>query len=94
MKEYYVYIMTNTYNTTYYVGVTNDITRRVEEHKSRGADSFTKKYNLTKLVYYETHDSIDIAINREKSLKKWKHKWKTDLIKSVNPEFKDLYETI
>ncbi len=86
--------MTNAYNTTYYVGVTNDIQRRTEEHKSKTADSFTKKYNLTKLVYYEEHQSIDTAINREKILKKWKHQWKTDLIKSINPQFNDLYEII
>ena len=89
-----VYIMTNYLNTTFYIGVTNNLIRRVFEHKTKQNKGFTSKYNLNKLVYYELSESIEVAINREKQLKNWKREWKIDLIKKVNPSFKDLSENI
>lgn len=96
MKErnYFVYILTNKYNTTLYIGVTNNLLRRLQEHKSKLIDGFSKKYNLDKLVYFEITNSIENALNREKQLKAWKSQWKVDLIKTINPEFKDLGEEI
>lgn len=93
MKEYgYIYFMTNDYNTTFYVGVTSDIKRRIFEHKTKLIDGFTKKYNLTKFLYYEKYNSIIDAIEREKQLKNFKRTWKIDLIKQSNPLFLDLYD--
>ena len=89
-----VYIMTNYLNTTFYIGVTNNLLRRVCEHKSQNKDCFTSKYNLNKLVYFEVTDSIEIAIKREKQLKNWKRQWKIDLINKNNPGFKDLSNNI
>ena len=89
-----VYIMTNYLNSTFYIGVTNNLVRRVLEHKEKANDGFTSKYNLNKLVYYEVTESIMVAIEREKQLKNWRRDWKIDLIKSVNPGFKDLSSEI
>ena len=90
---YYVYIMTNKSNTVLYVGVTNDLMRRVYEHKNKiNSNSFTAKYNLNKLVYFESTSSIESAIEREKQLKAGSRKRKEDLISSINPEWNDLYE--
>ena len=89
-----VYIMTNAYNTTLYIGVTNDLLRRVNEHKTKFNEGFTSKYNLDKLVYFELTPSIEDAINREKQLKNWKRDWKINLIKKTNPNFKDLSKDI
>jgi len=86
---YYVYILTNFNETTFYTGVTNDICRRVYEHKQHINPGFSDKYNLGKLVYCETYDLIEDAINREKQLKGWKRQWKIDLIKMQNPTFED-----
>jgi putative endonuclease len=80
-------------NGTLYVGVTNDLARRVHEHKNGLVPGFTKKYGVKILVYYETTESIDSAIQREKQLKTWKRLWKIDLIESMNPEWNDLSET-
>jgi len=89
MKNYYVYIMTNN-SKTLYIGVTNDLIRRVYEHKNKLIDGFTKKYNITKLVYYEVFNTIDEAIRREKQLKNWHRKWKINLIESMNKDWTDL----
>ena len=89
-----VYIMTNYLNTTFYIGVTNNLLRRVYEHKSQNKKCFTSKYNLNKLVYFEIIESIEVAIKREKQLKKWKREWKIDLITKKNPAFKDLSNDI
>ena len=91
---YAIYIITNQYNTTLYIGVTNNLIRRIYEHKQKFVQGFSKQYNLTKLVYYEQYDDIKIAIKREKQLKNWHRDWKIELIKKVNPTFYDLYETI
>ena len=90
-RAYCVYIMTNTYNTTFYTGVTNDLERRVSEHKSGNHPGFTRRYNLTRLVYYEFGDDIASAIAREKQIKGGSRQDKIDLILSLNPECKDLF---
>ena len=82
--------MSNTNNTTLYIGVTNDIERRVKEHKSGTLPGFTQKYNCVKLVYYEKYSDIEQAIEREKKLKKWRREKKEWLISTMNPELKDL----
>ncbi len=85
--------MTNN-SKTLYIGVTNDLNRRVFEHKNSLIDGFTKKYNIKKLVYYETFNNIDEAIRREKQLKNWHRQWKINLIESMNKEWKDLANDI
>jgi putative endonuclease len=89
MKDYFVYIMTNK-SKTLYTGVTNNLVRRVYEHKNKLIEGFTKKYNINKLVYFELFDNPDDAIKREKQIKGWLRKKKIDLIESMNPEWKDL----
>ncbi len=91
MKQYYIYIMTNK-SGTLYTGVTSNLRRRVYEHKNKLAECFTKKYNITKLVYYEETSDINAAITREKQIKGWLRKKKIALIKSQNPQWKDLSE--
>ncbi|WP_010517049.1 GIY-YIG nuclease family protein [Croceivirga radicis] len=90
MKPSYVYIMTNTYRTTFYVGVTSDLKKRNIEHKSGIGSSFTKKYNLHDLIYFETFTAIQEAIAREKQLKNWHRDWKINLIKAHNPKMRTL----
>lgn len=89
-KSYYVYILSNYTNTTLYIGVTGDIERRIYEHKNGLLVGFTEKYNVTKLVYVEECDNVNDAIAREKQLKKWRREKKEALIKTINPEWKDL----
>jgi putative endonuclease len=91
-RQYCVYIMTNTHNTVLYTGVTNELQRRVLEHRAGKGSGFTKKYNLTKLVYIESGDDIRAAITREKQIKAGSRKKKVALIESLNPEWKDLFE--
>ena len=91
MKTFYVYILSN-HSKTLYIGVTNNLIRRVYEHKNKLIDGFTKKYNLTILVYYETTSDIFSALKREKQLKNWHRQWKINLIESVNPKWQDLSE--
>ena len=88
-NRYYVYIMTND-SDTLYIGVTNDIVRRVYEHKHKLVEGFTSKYNITQLVYYEETDDVHSAIQREKQIKGWLRKKKIALIRSVNPRWDDL----
>ena len=90
MNDYYVYILTNHNNNVMYVGVTNDLVRRVQEHKSELIEGFTKRYHVHKLVYYEQCTDINAAIAREKQLKGWKRDKKNALVESVNPDWKDL----
>lgn len=87
---YYVYIMTNIHITTLYIGVTNDLSRRIFEHKKEIVKGFTEKYKLKKLLYFEEYKNINEAIGREKQLKNWHRDWKLNLIKKVNPILKDL----
>jgi putative endonuclease len=93
-KQYYVYIMTNSKNTVLYVGVTNDLIKRVYEHKAKLADGFTKKYNIVKLVYYEVFEDIENAILREKQIKAGSRQKKIQLIDSTNREWRDLYDEL
>ena len=89
-----VYILASERNGTLYVGVTNDVIRRVWEHKSDAIDGFTKKYSTHRLVYVEFHDTMLDAIAREKQIKKWRRAWKLELIERDNPEWRDLYDDI
>ncbi len=88
----YIYIMTNKKDGTLYIGVTNDLIKRVYEHKESFVESFTKKYNLKSLVYFEVFDAIEEAIIKEKQLKNWKREWKIALIEKENRDWKDLHE--
>jgi putative endonuclease len=89
-KKMFVYFMTNALNTVLYIGITNNLERRVLEHKRGSSDGFTKRYKVRKLVYYEMTNSPWSAINREKQLKNWHRDWKMNLIMQENPLFKDL----
>lgn len=93
-KQFYVYIITNKHNTVLYTGVTNDLKRRIYEHKNKLVKGFTKKYNISKLVYYEVFEDAYNAISREKQLKAGPRENKVNLIHSVNKEWKDLYEEL
>ncbi len=93
-KQYYLYILASKRNGTLYIGITNDIIRRVGEHKLKLIDGFTKKYNVTLLVYYEVFNDVNEAILREKRLKKWNRDWKIRLIESINPNWDDLTEKL
>jgi len=90
MKAYYVYIMTNKKNGTIYIGLTNSLKRRAFEHRNGMVDGFTKKYNLTRLVYFEDTNDIHSAIAHEKNLKNWRRAWKIELIEKNNPTWQDL----
>ncbi len=94
MKQFYVYIMSDKDSDIYYIGVTNDLVRRVYEHKNKLLPGFTSKYNLDRLLYYEILEDSYSAIAREKQLKSWKRDWKVDLIVKLNPDCNDLYESI
>ncbi|HEU65785.1 MAG TPA: GIY-YIG nuclease family protein [Chloroflexi bacterium] len=91
MKQYYVYIMTNN-SRTLYTGVTDNLVRRVYEHKNKLVEGFTQKYNITRLVHYEITSDVQAAIQREKQIKGWLHKRKIALIEAANPEWNDLSE--
>ena len=93
-KQYCIYIMTNSHNTVLYTGVTNNLARRVYEHKSGLGGIFTKKYNVEKLVYYEVGEDVNAVIAREKQIKGGSRKKKIELIERLNPQWKDLYEEI
>jgi len=92
--ESYVYLLANKHNNVLYTGVTNDLVRRVYEHKNKLLAGFTKKYNVDRLVYYEVCGSIIAAIEREKQIKGWSRKKKIDVINALNPEWNDLYQSI
>ena len=89
-KQYYIYILTNYEETTFYIGVTNNLARRIYEHQNKLVEGFTSNYNLNKLVYYEMTENIESAILREKQLKKWHRQWKINMIKEFNPNLEDL----
>jgi len=92
MRSYCVYIMTNNSLTSFYTGVTNDLGRRVLEHRRKTADSFTAKYNITRLIYAEEGNNIWDVIAREKQIKRWRREKKFALIRTLNPRFRDLTE--
>ena len=91
---YYVYILASTKNGTLYIGLTNNLIKRVYEHKNDLVEGFTKKYQVHNLVYYETFDSAYEAISREKQVKKWNRQWKINLIEKTNPLWQDLYNEL
>lgn len=90
VHQYYLYILSNKYNGTLYIGVTNDLELRMFEHKNKLVEGFTKKYSLNRLVYFETFQYVNDAIKREKNMKKWKRQWKKDIIEAENPTWSDL----
>ncbi|NNC49019.1 MAG: GIY-YIG nuclease family protein [Flaviramulus sp.] len=90
MKSSYIYILTNIYRTTFYIGVSANLSKRLEEHYDEVASKFTKKYNIKDLIYFETYTDIYEAIAREKQLKNWHKEWKLKLIKTVIPSLKTL----
>ena len=90
-RSFYVYILASRIGGTLYIGVTNDLIRRVAEHKSKIAESFTERHDVVRLVYFESFDGIEQAIHREKRLKKWTRTWKLQLIEDENPNWDDLY---
>ncbi|HET7850423.1 MAG TPA: GIY-YIG nuclease family protein [Pseudolabrys sp.] len=90
-RQYYVYILASKIGGTLYIGVTNDLIRRVYEHREKLVEGFTKKYGVAKLVYFEVHSEIEAAITREKQMKKWNRAWKVRLIEEFNPNWDDLY---
>lgn len=94
MKTFYVYILASQRNGTLYVGVTSDLLKRVSEHKDKKVKGFTEKYGVDRLVYYEQTNDVRAALQREKTLKRWKRNWKLELIEKENPEWRDLYEKI
>ncbi len=94
MEQCYVYILASKRNGTLYIGVTNNLAKRVYEHKSNLVEGFTQKYKVHNLVYYEVYRNIQDAILREKRMKKWKRQWKIELIEKDNPQWDDLFERI
>ncbi len=93
-KQPVVYMLASKRNGTLYLGVTSDLVRRIWEHKNNLAEGFSKRYKVHRLVWYEAHESMESAITREKRLKKWRRKWKLDLIETGNPDWRDLYDEI
>jgi len=94
VKQYAVYILASKRNGTLYTGVTNNLKRRVDQHKNELFEGFTTKYGVHRLVYFEMYDNIGSAILREKRIKKWNRKWKLELIEGFNPDWNDLWEDI
>lgn len=94
MKTYYIYILASSRNGTLYIGVTNDLVRRVYQHKTNLVKGFTSRYKIHQLVYYEHTPNIESALAREKELKKWRRQWKIQLIEEKNPNWMDLYPSI
>lgn len=89
-----VHILASTRHGTLYIGVTSNLPQRVWQHREHFVDGFTKRYGVTRLVYYEVHDTMESAIRREKQMKLWKRDWKIELIERQNPDWLDLYEQI
>ena len=94
MKSYYTYILASKKNGTLYIGVTSDLVRRTDQHQQNSNQSFTQKYTVHRLVYFEETDSIEEAIYREKQLKHWNREWKIELIEKDNPEWRDLTDDL
>src|ERR1700745_396289 len=93
-RSFWVYILASRIGGTLYIGVTNDLVRRVYEHRSKFVPGFTRKYGVQRLVYFDKLSTIEAAIQREKHLKKWRRQWKIQLIEELNPNWADLYEGI
>ena len=92
MRSYYVYILTNWNDEVMYIGMTNNLERRIQEHKQKRVAGFTARYNVNKLVYYEETNDVHVAIAREKEIKKWRREKKNNLVMTKNPEWQDLSE--
>ena len=93
-RQYYVYILASKIGGTLYIGVTNNLVRRVYGHRAKLVEGFTARYDVAKLVYYEVHSDVEAAITREKQMKKWNRAWKVRLIEESNPNWDDLYNRI
>ncbi len=93
-KQPAVYILASKRNGTLYIGVTSDLVKRIWEHRNNMVEGFSKRYSVHHLVWYELHESMESAIQREKRLKEWKRVWKLELIERTNPDWRDLYHTI
>lgn len=93
-KQPCVYILASKRNGTLYAGVTSDVATRVWQHRNGEVEGFSRRYGVSRLVYYEFHDTMDAAITREKQIKKWRRSWKIELIEASNPEWNDLYEDL
>ena len=93
-QRFYVYILASRRNGTLYIGVTSDLHRRMEEHRSGAVPGFTRRYGVTMLVWFEVHDTLETARQRERTMKCWKRAWKIALIERSNPEWRDLVETL
>jgi putative endonuclease len=94
MKQFFVYILASQPNGTLYTGVTSNLVKRVWQHREGLVESFTKKYGVKKLVFFEIHETAESAITREKQIKKWERAWKIELIEKENPRWRDLYDLI
>ena len=88
--SYYVYIVSNKYRSTFYIGITDDLLRRIDEHRRDASDGFTRRYHIKYLMYFEETNDVTVAIAREKQLKNWHRPWKLNLIRSMNPRMVDL----
>jgi putative endonuclease len=93
-RSFYVYILASGIGGTLYIGVTNNLIRRLHEHRTKAVEGFTRRYDVHRLVYYEYFDNIEYAMHREKRLKKWTRAWKIALIEKDNPDWNDLYAEI
>ncbi|CAN5173331.1 GIY-YIG nuclease family protein [soil metagenome] len=94
MKRGYIYILTTKYNTVFYTGVTSNLPERIHEHKTDVGSKFTRKYKIKKLIWFDEYPTIRDAIDAEKRIKKWKRRWKEEMIEELNPDYSDLYEEI
>jgi len=94
MRQYFVYLVTSRPGGPIYTGVTNDLVRRIFEHRNGLTPGFTKRYGISRLVYYEAYDSVRSALQREKNIKRWPRAWKVNLINEGNPTWRDLYDEI
>ncbi len=92
--QFYVYILSNVHRGVLYTGVTNDLVRRVFEHREKSVDGFAERYGTARLVYFECHQTAEAAITREKAIKRWRRDWKFELIESRNPDWADLWDEI
>jgi len=94
MKSYFVYIMASQKNGTLYIGITSNLIKRAWEHKNNLVEGFTKKYKVHRLVYFEQTENVQSALIKKKQLKKWRRKWKIELIEKNNPNWNDLYNNL
>lgn len=94
MKTFYIYILASKKNGVLYVGITSNLIQRIYQHRNSLIDGFTKKYHITKLVFFEETNDINEALTREKRLKKWNRAWKIELIEKTNPNWDDLYDSL